>query len=39
MFEVGGGIPKELAHEALRLAQQKLPIRTKIVQRPDYNPE
>jgi large subunit ribosomal protein L16 len=39
MFEVGGGIPAELAHEALRLAQQKLPIKTKIVQRPDYTPE
>ena len=39
MFEVGGGIPFELASEALRLAQQKLPIKTKIVTRPDYIPE
>jgi len=39
MFEVGGGIPSDLAHEALKLAQQKLPIRTKIVTRPDYTPE
>lgn len=38
MFEVGG-VSKELAHESLRLAQQKLPIRTKIVARPDYTPE
>jgi large subunit ribosomal protein L16 len=39
MFEVGGGIPFELASEALRLAQQKLPIKTKIVTRPDYKTE
>jgi len=39
MFEVGGGIPFELANEALRLAQQKLPIKTKIVTRPDYTTE
>ncbi len=39
MFEVGGGIPYDLAKEALRLAQQKLPIKTKVVVRPDYNPE
>jgi len=36
MFEVGGGVPKELAFESMRLAQQKLPIKTKIVTRPDY---
>jgi large subunit ribosomal protein L16 len=35
MFEVGGGLPDEIAREALRLAQYKLPIRTKIVSRPD----
>ncbi len=35
MFEVGG-VPSELAHEALRLAAHKLPIKTKIVTRPDY---
>ena len=39
MFEVGGGIPYDLAKEAMRLAQQKLPIKTKVVIRPDYNPE
>ncbi len=35
MFEVGGGMPDEIAKEALRLAQYKLPIRTKIVGRSD----
>jgi large subunit ribosomal protein L16 len=35
MFEVGGGIPDDVAKEALRLAQYKLPIRTKIVSRYD----
>jgi large subunit ribosomal protein L16 len=35
MFEVGGGISDEIAKEALRLAQYKLPIRTKIVSRYD----
>jgi len=35
MFEVGGGIPDDIAKEALRLAQYKLPIRTKIVSRYD----
>jgi large subunit ribosomal protein L16 len=35
MFEVGGGVPEEVAHEALRLAQYKLPIKTKIVRRYD----
>jgi large subunit ribosomal protein L16 len=39
MFEVGGGIPLDLASEAMRLAQQKLPIKTKIVVRPDYSAE
>ncbi len=37
LFEIGGVSP-ELARESLRLAQQKLPIKTKIVTRPDYNP-
>ncbi len=32
MFELGG-VTEELAKEALRLAQYKLPVRTKIVQR------
>jgi large subunit ribosomal protein L16 len=36
LFEVGGGIPEDLAREALRLAQHKLPVRTKFVKRPDY---
>ncbi len=36
LFEVGGGVPVELAKEAMRLAQQKLPIKTKFVVRPDY---
>ncbi len=35
MFEVGG-IKSELAHEALRLAAHKLPIKTKFVTRIDY---
>ncbi len=39
MFEVGGGIPHDLAREAMRLAQQKLPIKTKLVVRPDYTEE
>jgi large subunit ribosomal protein L16 len=38
LFEIGGGVPPELAHEAMRLAQQKLPIKTKMVVRPDYSP-
>jgi large subunit ribosomal protein L16 len=33
MFEVGGGVTEEVAHEALRLAQYKLAIKTKIVGR------
>jgi len=35
MFEIGGGIPDEIAREALRLAQYKFSIRTKIVDRHD----
>jgi large subunit ribosomal protein L16 len=35
MFEIGGGLPEDVAREALRLAQYKLPIRTKIVGRHD----
>lgn len=38
LFEVGGDIDPELAAEAMRLAQQKLPIKTKQVTRPDYQP-
>lgn len=36
LFEVGGGIDKELAFEAMKLAQQKLPIKTKLMVRPDF---
>jgi large subunit ribosomal protein L16 len=35
MFEIGGGLPEDIAREALRLAQYKLAIRTKIVARHD----
>jgi large subunit ribosomal protein L16 len=33
LFEIGGGLPDDVSREALRLAQYKLPIRTKIVTR------
>ena len=32
MFEVGG-VPEDVAHEALRLASMKLPVRTRVVTR------
>lgn len=35
MFEVDG-VPREIAEEALRLAAQKLPVKTRFVVRPDY---
>ena len=35
LFELDG-VSKEVAHEALRLAAQKLPVLTKTVQRRDY---
>ena len=35
MFEVSG-VSKELAGEALKLCSYKLPIKTKVVTRPDY---
>jgi large subunit ribosomal protein L16 len=35
MFEVDG-VSSAVAHEALRLAAQKLPVTTKVVTRPDY---
>jgi large subunit ribosomal protein L16 len=35
MFELGG-VPSELAVEAMRLAGHKLPVKTKMVTRPDY---
>ena len=38
MFEIAG-VDEETAREALRLAQHKLPIKTKIVSRADVNGE
>ena len=35
MFEIGG-VPQELATEAMRLAAQKLPVQTKFMVRRDY---
>jgi len=35
MFEVGGGVPEDVAHEALALAQYKFSIKTKIIGRYD----
>jgi large subunit ribosomal protein L16 len=35
MFEVSG-IGRDLANEALKLCSNKLPIKTKVVSRPDY---
>ena len=35
LFEVAG-VTSEIAHEALKICGHKLPIRVKIVQRPDY---
>lgn len=35
MFEVSG-VPTEIAREALRLASQKLPVKTRFVVRKDY---
>jgi large subunit ribosomal protein L16 len=35
MFEIGG-VPLAIAEEALRLSSHKLPIKTKMVTRPDY---
>jgi large subunit ribosomal protein L16 len=35
MFELDG-VPREIAEEALRLAAQKLPVKTKTCTRPDY---
>jgi ribosomal protein L16/L10AE len=35
MFEIGGGLPEDICREALRLAQYKLSIKTKIVGRHD----
>ena len=38
MFEIAG-VPDDIAREALRLAQHKLPIKTKIVTRADQDVE
>lgn len=38
LFEVGGGVTREVAEEALRLGRHKLPIKTKFVVRPGYHP-
>ncbi|KRM98527.1 50S ribosomal protein L16 [Loigolactobacillus rennini] len=38
MFEVAG-VPKEVAHEALRLAANKLPVRTKVIAREEVGGE
>jgi large subunit ribosomal protein L16 len=35
MFEIDG-VSSKIAHEALRLAAQKLPVLTKTITRPDY---
>ena len=37
MFEIGGGLSEEIAKEALRLAQYKLSVKTKIVGRDDVS--
>jgi large subunit ribosomal protein L16 len=37
MFEVGG-VEKDIAQEALRLAAQKLPVKTKFIVARDYDP-
>jgi large subunit ribosomal protein L16 len=36
IFEVGG-VPEDVARESMRLAIQKLPVKCKIVARPDYH--
>jgi large subunit ribosomal protein L16 len=36
LFELGGGLPDDIAREALRLAQYKLAIKTKIITRHEY---
>lgn len=36
LFEVGGGVSREVAKEALRLGKHKLPVKTKFVTRPGY---
>lgn len=36
IFEIGGDVSEELARASLRLGQQKLPLKTRVVVRPDY---
>lgn len=36
LFELGGGLPEDVAREALRLAQYKLAIKTKIITRHEH---
>jgi large subunit ribosomal protein L16 len=38
MFEIGGGLPEDVARQALELAQYKFSIKTKIVGRQDTMP-
>ena len=38
MFEIGG-VSEEVAKEALRLAQHKLPIKTRIIKKEDLDTE
>lgn len=38
MFEIGG-VPEDIAQEALKLASQKLPIKTQIITRIEYGGE
>ena len=33
LFEIGGGVPEDIAREALRLAAYKLAVKTQIIQR------
>ena len=33
LFEIGGGVPEDIAKEALRLASYKLAVKTQIIQR------
>jgi large subunit ribosomal protein L16 len=36
IFELGGGLPEDIAREALRLAQYKLAIKTKVIARHEH---
>ncbi|MBN8588934.1 MAG: 50S ribosomal protein L16 [Rhodothermia bacterium] len=37
LFELGDGVSFDLAKESMRLAQNKLPIKTKFIVRPDFS--